>query len=132
MQEAVYPDERQRSVADVELKQPFEEPGVALEDVEGSIPDASRTVHEKQDLGHEGGKTLDAAVSLLIGGEVIGLERRSEGCGLAEAESETFAGDGVDRTGGVAYEGDVAAGDTTQGTTKGDGGSWRAVWFCCD
>jgi hypothetical protein len=96
------------------------------------MQDAWRTVHEEQTLGHEVGRTLDAAVGLLVGGQVIALECRSEGRGLTEAESEAFAGDGVDRTGGVADEGDVAGDDAMKGTTEGDRAAGRAAWFCCD
>ena len=62
-------------------------------------------------------------MGFLIEGEVIGLEREREGCGLTEAEGEAFAGDSVDGAGGVADEGDVAGGDATEFAVEGDGSS---------
>ncbi len=40
---------------------------------------------------------------------------------MAEAEGEAFAGDSIDGAGGVADEGDVAAGDTVESAAEGDG-----------
>ena len=60
-------------------------------------------------------------MGFLIEGEVIGLESEREGCGLTEAEGEAFAGDGIDRAGGVPDEGYVACGDTMQCEAKSDG-----------
>ena len=100
--------EKETCMADMELEQTIEEPRVALEEVEGAVADAREAIHQKQAFGHDGGEPLDAAVSLLIGGEVVRLERRCECCGLTKAKGEAFAGDGVDRTGGVADESDVA------------------------
>ena len=132
MQHAVLSDERQSRVAKVNLQQVLEEPRIALEDVQGSITDAGRTIHEEHTLGHEGGKKLDAAVGLLVGGEVIALECRSEGCSLTKAQGEALAGDGVNRTGGVADKSDVAGDDAMEGTAEGDRAAGRAVWFCRD
>ena len=61
---------------DMELEQLFEEPRIALEEVEGSIADMGEAIHQKQAFGHDGGEPLDAAVDLLIGGEVICTECR--------------------------------------------------------
>ena len=85
MQQAARSDQRQKGVADVNLQQVFEEWRIALEDVQGSITHAWQTIHKEHTSGHEGGKKLDAAVGLLVGGEVITLECRSEGCSLTKA-----------------------------------------------
>ena len=98
---------REGGITDMELEQLFEEPRIALEDVEGSIADMREAIHQKQAFGHDAGEPLDAAVGLLIGGEVVCLESWGECCGLTKAKGEAFAGDGVDRTGGVADESDV-------------------------
>ena len=95
-------------MADMELEQALEQPRVALEEVEGAVADACEAIHQKQAFRHDGWQPLDAAVSLLVHGEVVCLERLGEGCGLTKAKGEAFAGDGVDRTGGIADEGDVA------------------------
>jgi hypothetical protein len=47
-------------------------------------------------------------VGVLVGGEVVCGEGLGESQSLAEGERKTFAGDSVDRAGGVADEGDVA------------------------
>ena len=36
-------------------------------------------LHEEQGAGHDGGESLDAAVGLLVGGEVFGVECGGEG-----------------------------------------------------
>ena len=66
-------------------------------------------------------------MGLLVEREIVGVEALAEGRGLAEAEGEAFAGDGVDGAGGVADEGDVAGGDATERAAEGDGASRRAV-----
>jgi len=65
----------ERGVADVHLEKALEEPGGALEDAEDGVAQARGTIHEEQAAGHEAGKALDAAVSLLIEIEVAGTER---------------------------------------------------------
>ena len=85
-------------MADVELKQALEEPGVALEDVECPVSNAGGAIHQEQAQRHESGEPLDTAVGLLIGGEVVVFERGGEGHGLTKSQGEAFAGDGVNRT----------------------------------
>jgi hypothetical protein len=80
------------------LEQALEEPGAALKEVKGSVSNAWGAIHQEQALRHEGGEALDAAVSLLIGGEVVVFERGGQGYGLTKTEGEAFAGDSVDRT----------------------------------
>ena len=86
-------------------------------------------VHQEQGAGHDGGEALDAAVGLLVGGEIVGVEGAGEGGGLAEAEGEAFAGDGVDGSGGVADEGDVAGGDAMESASERDGAAGRVAWM---
>ena len=66
-------EERQGSVADVEVEEPAEEPWVALKDVEDAAAETGGAIHQEQAAGHEAGQTLDAAVGLLIAGEVVWL-----------------------------------------------------------
>ena len=87
MQQAADSEVTEGGMANVDLEQALEEPRVALQDVEGAITQARGTVHQKQGAGHEGGKTLDAAVGLLVGDEVVVAEGGGEGSGLAEAQS---------------------------------------------
>jgi len=114
-------------VADVDLEQPLEEPRVAPEDVEDMVAEARGAAHQEQGAGGESGETLDAAVGVLVGGGVIIPERGGQGCSLTKAESHAFAGDGIDRSGGVADEGNVAGSDPVKtdavadGTTRGTG-----------
>ncbi len=81
---------------------------------------------------HEVGEALDGSVGVLVGGEISAVEGFAEGERLTEAEAEAFAGDGVDGAGGVADEGDVAAGDAMElaaesdGAARGIGGSGGA------
>ena len=60
-------------------------------------------------------------MGLLIAREIACVEGFAEGGGLAEAEAEAFAGDGVDGSGGVADEGDVVACDAVEFAVEGDG-----------
>ena len=82
-------------VADVDLEKVAEEGGVALEEADGLVAEVGVAVHQEK-LGHECWKTLDAAVRVLVGGEIVGVDCACEGRGLAESEGQTFAGDGVD------------------------------------
>ena len=130
MTQTVLFGEGQGRVADVELKQALEEPGVVLEDVECPVSEAGRAIHQEQALRHESGETLDTAVGLLIGGEGVGFKGGSQSHGLAEGKGETFAGDGVDGAGGVADESDIASGDARESAVQRDGTAWAAAWSC--
>src|ERR1700722_351978 len=95
-EETVEAEEAYRGVADVHLEEAGEELRVALEGVESAGAEAGIAVHEEQAAGHEAGDALDAAMGVLVGGEVVGFERRGEGGGLSEAEGHAFTGDCVD------------------------------------
>jgi hypothetical protein len=94
--EALGVEEVERGVADVNLEEAGEELRVALEGGEDAGTQLGVAIHEEEAAGHEGGKALDAAVGLLVGGEVVGVESVGEGGGLTEAEGQALAGDGVD------------------------------------
>jgi hypothetical protein len=117
----------ERGLADVNLQEALEEPGRALEGAEDAVAKEWRAIHEEQGAGHAAGKALDAAVGLLVEGEVVGAERFGQRYGLAEAEGEAFAGDGIDGAGGVADEGDVGVGYTAEFAAERDGASRWAV-----
>ena len=55
------------------------------------------------------------------------MEGFGEGERLVEGEAEAFAGDGVDGAGGVADEGDVAAGDAMELAAESDGAAGVSV-----
>jgi hypothetical protein len=71
-------------VADVEAKEPFEETGLALEEMEGEVAEAGGGVHEEHGASHEVRAALDGSVGLLVGGEVAVVEGFGEGKGLME------------------------------------------------
>jgi hypothetical protein len=73
-EEAVEAEDLHGGVADVGLEQAGEELWAPLEGVERAGAEAWIAVHEEQAAGHEAGHTLDVAVSLLVGGEVVGFE----------------------------------------------------------
>ena len=108
-------------MADVEAKEPFEETGLALEEVEGEVAEAGGSVHEEHGASHEVRAALDGSVGLLVGGEVAAAEGFGQGEGLMEGEAEAFSGDGVDGAGGVADESYVAAGDSMELAVESDG-----------
>ncbi len=116
-------------MTDVDFEKTLKEDGEALEGLKDSVAEAGGTIHQEQAARHEAGGKLDAAMGLLVESEVVGFEREGEGRGLTEAESHAFAGDGVDGTGGVADEGDVAGGDTTEFAAESDGASGGAAWL---
>jgi len=66
-------------------------------------------------------------VGLLIESEVVRKEGVGESGGLAKTEGHAFAGNGIDGSGGVADEGDVAFGYAAELAAEGDGASCRAV-----
>lgn len=118
-------------VADVDLEEVTKERGVTLEETDGLAAEVGMAVHEEKGFGHEGGKTLDATVSVLVCGEVVFVECFGESRGLTECEGEAFSGDGVDRTRGVADQSDVASRDTVEGAAEGDGSVSMVGQFCC-
>jgi hypothetical protein len=107
-------------VADVEAKKPLEEPGPALEEVEGEVAETRRRVDQQHGAPHEVRAALDGSVGLLVGGQVAAAEGFSESERLMEGEAETFSGDGVDGAGGVADESDVSVGDATELAVESD------------
>ena len=94
--------------------------------MEGHVADSWRAIHQKQAAGHETGKPLDAAMGLLIEGKVVGVECDGQSGGLTEAEGHAFAGNGIDGSGGIADEGDVAGGDAAEFAAERDGSTCRA------
>jgi len=127
MQRSVRSEELQGRVVNVEAKEALEEPGAALEDFENPVAEERGAIHEEQAAGHKRRETLDAAVGPLVRGEVVDFERWGQSCGLTECEGESFAGDGIDGTGGVADEGDVACGDAAESAVEGDGAARTAA-----
>ncbi len=117
-------------MADMDVEQMFEEKRVAFEGVEGEGAEVREAVQQEETAGHDTGRTLDAAVSALVGGEVAGVKGVCKSCGLTEAEAESGAGDSVDGAGGVSYEGDVVCGDAAEGAVEGDGSAGRATGSC--
>jgi hypothetical protein len=111
-------------VANVECEEMLEERGMARADLEGEGAEARGAIHKQQRAGHEVREAVHCGVVALVLAEVVGLEGGGESQGLAEAEGEAFAGDGVYGAGGVANEGDVAAGDAAEFAAEGDGAAW--------
>ena len=115
----------------MDAEEALEVAGVALELRQGEVAEARGGVHEEHGAAHEVGEALNGSVSLLVGGEIAVAESFGEDERLAEAEAETFAGDGVDGARGVANQGDVAASDTmelaaeSEGAARGVSGSGR-------
>src|ERR1700722_3089241 len=108
-------------MAYVDLEEVGKEVGFALEDGEGSGHEGGRAVHQEHGAGHEIGETVEAGGGALVEGQIFGAEGVGQLESLPETEGETFAGDGVDRAGGVADEGDVAGGDVAETPAHGDG-----------
>ena len=114
-------------MAYVEAKEPFEETGLALEEMEGEVAEGVGGVHEEHGASHEVSAALDGLVGLLVGGEVAAVEGFGEGERLMEGKAEAFSGDGVDGAGGIADEGDVAGGDAAKFAAEADGAARRAA-----
>ncbi len=114
-------EETQGRVADVEFEQAAEEAGVAANREKTWARRRGERSSKRSSPGHAVREAAQRGVRLLVLGEVVGGEGVGEGERLAEAEGEAFAGDGVDRAGGVADEGDVAAGDAVEPAAEGDG-----------
>src|SRR5262249_12108133 len=53
-------------------------------------------------------------MSTLIARQIVALDGVSESGGLAKAEADAFAGDGVNAAGSIADEGNIAANDAAQ------------------
>ena len=77
------------------------------------------------------GKALDAGMGLLIEGEIVGAECDGQSCGLTKAEGHALAGNGIDGSGGIANEGNVATGYPAEFASEGDGASCWAFGLRC-
>ena len=117
----------------MKLEEAIEDGRVGGADLDDSGAKEWRAIHEEKGAGHEMREAMHGGVGELVLGEVVGLEGCGEREGLAEAEGETFAGDGIDGAGGVADEGDVAACDAMEFAAEGDGAAWNASgWGGCE
>jgi hypothetical protein len=146
---------REGLVADVDGEEFAEEGGASGEGAQGSVAEARVSVEEEQERGHalregeDGGVAgfveREAARVVVTGVRILGdgLAARAgvEGVGekesLTEGEGKAFASDGVDGAGGVADEGNVAAGDAEEaaGECEGaafGGGGWRGSEFVAE
>jgi hypothetical protein len=122
-EQTVGTEDTKRGLTNMHLKELLEDERAALEGAEELVAQAGRAIQYKERAGHEARETLDAPVSLLIGGKVVILECGCESRGLAEAESKAFTGDSVDGTRGVTYKGDVFGSDSVEFAVDGDGSS---------
>jgi hypothetical protein len=110
---------REGLFADVDGEEFSEERGAGGEGAEGSGAEAGMAIEEEQEGGHALREGEGGPVVGFVRGEGAGVEGLGEEKGLAEAEGEAFAGDGVDGARGVADEGDVAAGDAAEAAEVG-------------
>jgi hypothetical protein len=122
-EETVGAEDTKRGLTYVYLKELLEEVRAAFEGAEDLIAEARGAIQQEQAARDEAGEALDASMSSLIEREVVVVECDRESCGLAEAESEAFAGDGVDGAGGVADEGDIFFSDLVEFAVEGYGSS---------
>jgi hypothetical protein len=86
-----------------------------------SIPAQARpSTQEQQESTHQGGTPHQTAMGFLIVGQIVALESFSQGERLAKGETETFSSDGIDGTGCIANEGDVATSDMAKPASRSD------------
>jgi hypothetical protein len=111
-------------MADVKPEEAGEEGWVEDKDFEDAGSQERGTIEQEHGAGHEVREAMDGGVGGLVLGQVVDFERCGKSEGLAEAEGEAFAGDGVDGAGGVADEGDVAVGDAMKSPTEGNSSAW--------
>ena len=101
-------------------EQRAEERGLSGEKVESPGAEPGVPVEEQQKRGHLQWAAEDAAVARLVEGERAGGERVGEEECLAEAEGETFSGDGVHRAGGVADKSDIVETNMAEPAREGE------------
>jgi hypothetical protein len=94
-EETVDAEDTKRRLTDMHLKELLEEEWAAFEGDEDLVAETRGAIQQEEGARHEAGKAPNTPVGLLIEGEIVVLECNCQSCGLAEAESETFAGDGV-------------------------------------
>jgi hypothetical protein len=139
---------REWLVADVDGEEFAEEGRAGGEDTQGPSAKARVAIKEEQERGHALREGEDGGVAGFVEGEAAGLVMAGvrvlggglaaraavkgvgEEEGLAEGEGEAFAGDGVDGAGGVADEGDVAAGDVAEAAGEGEGAAFGGGGWC--
>lgn len=90
----------------------------------GGLAQPVTAADAEHQLGHQSRAAGEAPVSGLIMREAGGSQTIGEGDGLMEGEAQTFASDGIDRAGGVANEGEVAAIDIWESAIGGDGSAF--------
>ena len=61
-------------VAKMDSEEALEDPGATLEVAERAVAEKGRLIHKEEAGGHDGGKTHNASMRLLIGGEIVGFE----------------------------------------------------------
>jgi hypothetical protein len=120
---------REGLFADVDGEEFSEERGAGGEGAEGSGAEAGMAIEEEQEGGHALREGEGGPVVGFVRGEGAGVEGLGEEKGLAEAEGEAFAGDGVDGARGVADEGDVAAGDAAEAAGEGEAAAFGGGGF---
>ena len=82
-------------MADVEMEKIFEEEGATLKGAEGEGAEVGEAVHEEQAAGHDAGNALNAAMGILVEGEIFFVKGGGECCGMAKGEAEARASHGV-------------------------------------
>lgn len=93
----------------VHRQQALEDFGMGCERGERAPAQPCAAIHGEHEARHETRAGSQAAVRGLIEGKIAPLHRISQSERLAETETEAFARNGIDGTGGIADERDVAA-----------------------
>src|SRR4051812_48971799 len=89
------------------------------EGAEGAIPQLGGAVEKQHGVGHKAWTTAKTCVFAFVLRQPLAGERVRKCVGLMEGEAEAFAANGVDGSGGVADQRDVAFGDSMEASGRG-------------
>src|SRR5579862_2905705 len=114
----------------VNCQQALEYEGLGPERAEHRRAEARIAVERQHQLGHERRTARDAAMRRLIQLQVVSDQGIGKCDGLSKSQAHAFAGDGIDRTGGIADQYSAAPIDSLQAASGSNGAALFAHGDC--
>ena len=92
---------------------------------DGAAAQVAVRAHQEHEPRHELGAFADAAVFGLVEAQIVRRQGAGQRHGLLKQKAEAFAGDGVDRSRGVAHQRHAPAADGFQAARSGDAAAFQ-------
>ena len=113
-------------MSQMHIKETTKQRGLGGECADGAFAQESLPAEHGEQMPHQGGANLKAAVNFLIFPEVARRQAIRQKRGVLKTQIEAFTGYGVNGARGVSHEHDIAAVNALEAMGRRDGSAFRA------